>query len=50
MFFWDPLYLIISLPALLLAMYAQWRVQATVSKYSQVHTGRGATGARVARA
>ncbi len=50
MFFFDPWYLIISLPALVLAMYAQWQVQSTVSKYSQVHTGRGATGARVARA
>jgi hypothetical protein len=49
-FFWDPMYILISLPALFLALYAQWRVQATVSKYSQVHTGRGATGARVARA
>jgi len=50
MFYFDPLYLIISLPALLLALVAQWRVQAAINKYSRVHTGRGATGARVARA
>ncbi len=50
MFYFDPLYLIISLPALLLALVAQWRVQAAINKYSRVHTGRGATGAGVARA
>jgi hypothetical protein len=50
MFYFNPMYLVFSLPALLLALYAQWRVQAAVSKYSQVYTGRGATGGRVARA
>jgi len=50
MFYFNPMYLVFSLPALLLALYAQWRVQAAVNKYSQVFTGRGATGARVARA
>jgi Zn-dependent membrane protease YugP len=42
--------LVFSLPALLLALIAQWRVQAAINKYSRVYTGRGATGARVARA
>lgn len=50
MFYFNPMYLVFSLPALLLALYAQWRVKSAVSKYSQVFTGRGATGARVARA
>jgi Zn-dependent membrane protease YugP len=50
MFYFDPLYLVFALPAFLLALYAQWRVQAALGKYSRVHTGRGATGARVARA
>ena len=50
MFYFDPLYLVFALPALLLALVAQWRVQAAVKKYSGVPTGRGATGARVARA
>jgi Zn-dependent membrane protease YugP len=50
MFYFNPLYLVFALPALLLALIAQWRVQAAISKYSRVHTGRGATGARVARA
>jgi len=50
MFFFNPWYFIISLPALLLAIYAQWRVQSALNKYSQVYTGQRATGARVARA
>jgi len=50
MFYFNPLYLVFSLPALLLALIAQWRVQAAINKCSRVYTGRGATGARVARA
>jgi uncharacterized protein len=50
MFYFDPMYLIFALPALLLAMIAQWRVKAAITKYSRVPTGRGYTGARVARA
>ena len=48
--YFDPMYFVFALPALILAMIAQWRVKATVSKYSKVFTGRGQTGARVARA
>src|SRR5215467_675845 len=48
--FFDPMYLVFALPALVLAMIAQWRVKAAVNKYSKVVTGRGQTGARVARA
>jgi len=50
MFFFDPMYFVFALPALILAVIAQWRVKATVSKYEKVFTGRGQTGARVARA
>jgi Zn-dependent membrane protease YugP len=50
MFYFNPMYLVFALPALLLALIAQWRVQAAIGKYSRVRTGRGATGARVARA
>src|SRR5260221_5741380 len=50
MFFFDPLYFVFALPALILAMLAQWRVKATVNKYSKVLTGRGQTGAGGARA
>ncbi len=45
----SPTYLIIALPALLLGMYAQWRVQSNFAKYSRVRTARGVTGAEIAR-
>lgn len=48
--FFDPMYFIFALPALVLALIAQWRVSAAVNRYSRVPTGRGFTGARVARA
>lgn len=40
-------YLIFGLPALILAFYAQWRVQATYRKYSQVPNTAGMTGVQV---
>lgn len=43
------LYLLISLPALLLGFYAQMKVQSAFNKYSRVRTGNGMTGAEVAR-
>ena len=43
------LYLLISLPALLLGFYAQAKVQGSFSKYSKVRTSNGMTGAEVAR-
>jgi hypothetical protein len=49
MFFFDPLYLVFALPALLLGMWAQFKVKSAFSKYSQVRTARGVTGAQVAR-
>jgi uncharacterized protein len=49
-FYFDPMYFVFALPALILAMLAQWRLKATVSKYSKMFTGRGQTGAKVARA
>jgi uncharacterized protein len=50
MFYFDPMYLVFALPALILAMVAQWRVKAAINKYSRISAGRGLTGARVARA
>jgi Zn-dependent membrane protease YugP len=47
-FFFDPLYLLFALPALLLAMYAQWKVSSAYSKYSQVRNSKGLTGQQVA--
>lgn len=48
--YFDPMYFVFALPALILALIAQARVRSAVNKYSQVYTGRGVTGARVARA
>lgn len=48
MFFWDPTYIIV-LPALLLAIYAQIRVQSTYRRFSGVPLASGLTGARVAQ-
>jgi len=46
--FWDPT-MIIVIPALLLALYAQLRVQSTYAQYSQVAIGNRLTGAQVAQ-
>ena len=43
------LYLLISIPALLLGLYAQSKVRRAFNKYSQVRTNSGMTGAEVAR-
>jgi Zn-dependent membrane protease YugP len=50
MFYFDPMYFVFALPALLLALIAQWRVKAAINKYSRIRTGRGETGAGIARA
>jgi Zn-dependent membrane protease YugP len=49
MFFMDPLYLLFALPALILSLWAQWRVRSAFSKYSRIRTMSGATGAQAAR-
>lgn len=46
--FWDPTYALI-LPALALAMYAQWKVRSTYEKMSQVPSAAGRTGREVAQ-
>lgn len=43
------LYIIISLPALILGLWAQTRIRSSYSKYSEVRTATGLTGAEVAR-
>ncbi len=43
------LYLLISLPALILGLWAQAKVQGAYKKYSQVRTANGMNGADVAR-
>ncbi len=47
--FFDPMYFVFALPALLLGFWAQWRVKSAFSRYSQVATIRRASGAEVAR-
>jgi Zn-dependent membrane protease YugP len=49
MFFFDPLFLLFALPGLLLAMYAQMKVQSAYAKWLQVPNGRGLTGLEAAR-
>ena len=46
--FFDPTFVLL-IPAVLLAIYAQWKVKGTYAKYSQVACSRGYTGAQVAR-
>lgn len=46
----DPMGLILVLPALAFALYAQYKVRSTFAKYLQVRARSGMTGAGVARA
>ena len=45
-YYFDPLYLYLVLPALLLALFAQFKVQSTFNRYSQVYSGSRMTGAQ----
>ena len=47
--FEDPRFWVFVLPGLLLGLYAQARIKLNVTKYSQVETKDGITGAEVAR-
>ncbi|SRR5579884_57667 len=49
MFYFDPIYLMFILPGLLLSIWASFRVKRAFSKYSQVPTMRGLSGAEAAR-
>jgi len=49
MFYFDPLYFIILGPAILLTIWAQVKVKGTFSRYSQIPSASGLTGAEVAR-
>lgn len=44
----DPTFLLL-IPAMLLALYAQFKVQSTFAKYSKVASAKGLTGAEVGR-
>ena len=47
--FFDNYYIILVLPAILLSLYAQFKVQNTFKKYLSISNDRGLTGAQVAR-
>jgi Zn-dependent membrane protease YugP len=47
MFFWDPT-MILLIPALILAFYAQMKVRSAFRKYSQIRNSRGITGYQAA--
>lgn len=49
MFFFDPTYLLV-LPALALAMWAQWKVQSTYRRFAEVRASAGIRGRDMARA
>ncbi len=48
-FYIDPLYLVLSIPPLLLGLWAQMRVKSAFSHYSNVRTANGINGAQAAR-
>ncbi|MBI4319190.1 MAG: zinc metallopeptidase [Chloroflexi bacterium] len=47
--FFDPLYFVFAMPALLVMLYAQFKVKSAYGKYSQVRNMLGANGAQIAR-
>jgi uncharacterized protein len=46
--FFDPLYLIMIAPGLLLSIWASFRVKSAFNKYSKIRSARGLTGAEAA--
>jgi len=49
MFYFDPLYFVFALPALLLAFYAQFKVQSSYRKYLRVPNQQGISGLEAAQ-
>jgi len=49
MLYFDPMYLVFAMPALLLAFYAQFKVQSAYNKYLQVANAHRLSGVQVAR-
>ncbi|GIL15212.1 MAG: zinc metallopeptidase [Chloroflexota bacterium] len=48
MFFFDPLYLMLALPGILLTLWAQWKVNSTYNNFARVANSRGLTGVQAA--
>ncbi|MEW5718800.1 MAG: zinc metallopeptidase [Chloroflexota bacterium] len=49
MFYFDPMYLVFAAPALLLAMFAQWKVSSAYDKYTKVRNAKNIPGIEVAK-
>jgi Zn-dependent membrane protease YugP len=49
MFYFDPTYFVFALPAMIFAMWAQWRVKSAFQKWSQVPTAKRVNGMDVAQ-
>ena len=49
MFFWDPT-MVLLIPAILLSIYAQYRISSAYKQYSKIRSQSGLTGAQTARA
>lgn len=47
--YFDPMYFVFAMPAMIFALYAQWKVKSTFSKYTQVRNSTGFTGSQIAR-
>ena len=46
--YFDPMYFVFIIPALVLSLWASWRVKANFNKYSKVPSSRGLSGAQAA--
>ena len=46
--YFDPRYFLFIGPALILSLWASWRMRSAFNKYSRVPTARGLTGAQAA--
>ena len=47
--YFDPMYFLFALPALALALFAQWRVSSAYKKYTNVRNAKNMTGVQVAQ-
>lgn len=47
--YFDPMYFVFAVPALLFGLWAQWKVKSAFGKYSNVANSTGYTGADIAR-
>ncbi len=47
-FYWNPTYWLFVAPALLLMLYAQWRVRSAYNKWGKIPNSRGIPGAKAA--